>query len=76
MDTNTRRNDIYYDTTNYKRILKLKSNRPYEIEEYWEKFKIFKEIFSDKASSSKLHKLISLIYEKKFKTLMKIMLTF
>jgi len=62
LDTNTRRNDIYY--SNGKRAKKLKANRPYEVEEYWEKFKIFKKIFSDKTSSSKLHKLISLLYSK------------
>lgn len=65
MDTNTRRNDIFYDKEkNYKRALEIKSNRPYEIEKYWEKFKKFKEIFKNKTASSKLHKLIHLLYEK------------
>ena len=62
LDTNTRRNDIYYvSDRNYKRAKELKANRPYELEKYWEKFKIFRKIFSDKTSSSKLHNLISLL---------------
>jgi len=65
LDTNTRRNDIYYvSDRNCKRAKKLKANRPYELEEHWEKFKIFKEIFTDRTSSSKLHNLISLLYSK------------
>ena len=65
LDTNARRNDIYYfDNQNYKRAVELKENRPYEIESYWQKFKIFKEIFSDKTSASKLNNLVSLLYSK------------
>ncbi len=65
MDTNTRRNDIFYDEKNhYKRALPLKSNRPYELEIYWPKFKEFYEIFKDKNKSAKLHRLIELLYEK------------
>ncbi len=64
IDTNTRRNDIYYDENNYKRALYLKSNRPYEIETYWEKFKVFKELFKEKVSSSKLQKLVYVFYDK------------
>ncbi len=65
MDTNTRRNDIFYDgTKGYKRAVSDKSNRPYEIEKYWDKFKRFKKIFSNETTSSKLHKLIQLLYEK------------
>lgn len=60
IDTNTRRNDIYYDENTYKdentckdentykRAFDLKSNRPYEIETYWEKFKAFKELLKKK----------------------------
>lgn len=65
LDTNARRNDIhYFDKKNYKRTVELKENRPYEIESYWQKFKIFKEIFSDKTSASKLNNLVSLLYSK------------
>ena len=65
LDTNTRRNDIYYASDrNYKRANELKANQPYELEDYWEKFKIFRKIFSDKTSSSKLHNLVSLLYSK------------
>ncbi|WP_028949862.1 CRISPR-associated protein Csx11 [Sulfurihydrogenibium subterraneum] len=65
LDTNTRRNDIFYlEKENYKRAFQLKSNRPYEIEEYWDKFKKFKEIFQDKTNTAKLHKLITIFYDK------------
>jgi len=65
MDANTRRNDIYYDENkNYKRALSLKSNRPYELEIYWSKFKAFRELFKDKTNVAKMHKLVSLFYEK------------
>ncbi len=65
MDTNTRRNDIFYDEEKgYKRALKIKSNRPYELEIYWEKFKKFRELFSEKTNPVKMHKLVSLFYEK------------
>ncbi|MEO1783992.1 CRISPR-associated protein Csx11 [Thermodesulfobium sp. 4217-1] len=63
LDTNTRRNDIFYDEKG-KRILEIKSNRPYDLEIYWGKFKKFKELFKDKSNSSKLNNLISLLYEK------------
>ena len=62
LDTNTRRNDIFYK--NGKRALKLKSNRPYDLYQ-WERFIKFKEVFfSDNKSSSKLQKLVSEIYSK------------
>lgn len=65
MDANTRRNDIYYDEEkHYKRAFYLKSNRPYEIEEYWDKFKAFRKLFKDSKNSSKLHKLINIFYDK------------
>ncbi|WP_051654776.1 CRISPR-associated protein Csx11 [Persephonella sp. IF05-L8] len=65
MDANTRRNDIYYDENkNYKRALRLKSNRPYELEVYWSKFKVFHKLFKDKTNKAKMHKLVSLFYEK------------
>ncbi len=61
LDTNTRRNDIFYKKA--KRFLRLKQNRPYNID-YWQYFEKFKEYFKDKKTSSKLQKLISLIYSK------------
>lgn len=65
LDTNTRRNDIYYDGNNkWKRKTKLKNSRPYNLDN-WEKFKKFKELFSkenNNARSTKLQKLISVIY--------------
>lgn len=65
LDSNTRRNDIFYEEEKgYKRAFELKSNRPYEIEEYWGKFKAFKELFKEKINKAKLHKLVSLFYEK------------
>ncbi len=64
IDINTRRNDIYYDENSYKRALHLKSNRPYEIETYWEKFKAFRELFKEKVSSSKLEALVHILYDK------------
>jgi len=65
LDSNTRRNDIFYDEEKgYKRAFELKANRPYEIEEYWKKFKAFKELFKEKTNAAKTHKLISLFYEK------------
>ena len=63
LDTNTRRNDIYYNKKG-KRFLKLKSLRPYDLNS-WQYFEKFKEYFiSDKKSSSKLQKLVSLTYSK------------
>jgi len=65
MDTNTRRNDIFYDEDKgYKRAFEIKSNRPCEIEKYWGKFKAFRELFKDKTNTAKIHKLVSLFYEK------------
>ncbi|MGA1861436.1 CRISPR-associated protein Csx11 [Deferribacter thermophilus] len=65
LDNNTRRNDIFYDEEKgYKRAFELKANRPYEIEEYWKKFKAFKELFKEKTNAAKMHKLVSLFYEK------------
>jgi hypothetical protein len=65
LDTNTRRNDIYYsEERGYKRALKLKSNRPYDLEIYWEKFKAFKDLVGDEFSRNRLHKLVELIYSK------------
>lgn len=61
LDTNTRRNDIFYK--NGKRLMKLKQQRPYDLYT-WQYFEKFSEYFSEKKSSSKLQKLISLIYSK------------
>ena len=64
LDTNTRRNDIYYNEKNGKRFLKSKKLRPYDLND-WQYFKKFKEFFlGDEKSSSKLQKLISIIYSK------------
>ncbi|EGD52437.1 CRISPR-associated protein, Csx11 family [Thermoanaerobacter ethanolicus JW 200] len=69
LDTNTRRNDIYYDKNNkWKRKIALKNSRPYDLDT-WEKFKKFKELFgkenkSGVTRSTKLQKLISVIYDK------------
>ncbi|ADD02615.1 CRISPR-associated protein, Csx11 family [Thermoanaerobacter italicus Ab9] len=76
LDTNTRRNDIYYDekkdnngeNKGWKRKIALKSSRPYDLET-WEKFKKFKELFGKEnrngsIRSTKLQKLISVIYKK------------
>jgi len=59
LDTNSRRNEIYYK--NGKRVALLKQNRPYTWEEF-EKFEEFKKIFSNKTAL--LHRLVSLIYSK------------
>ncbi|ACN98683.1 crispr-associated protein, Csx11 family [Sulfurihydrogenibium azorense Az-Fu1] len=65
LDTNTRRNDIFYlKEKNYKRAFQLKSNRPYEIEEYWDRFKRFRDTFKDKTNTAKLHKLVNIFYDK------------
>lgn len=65
IDTNTRRNDIYYDEDkNYRRALDFKSNRPYELEIYWKKFKKFRELFKKILNPSKLHKVIQVFYDK------------
>ncbi|ADU96315.1 CRISPR-associated protein, Csx11 family [Thermovibrio ammonificans HB-1] len=66
MDTNTRKNDIFYDENNkYKRAIKRKSNRPYEIEKYWDKFKAFKKLITGKNyQRSRLFKIVEFIYSK------------
>ncbi|ACV24116.1 CRISPR-associated protein Csx11 [Methanocaldococcus fervens] len=58
LDSNVRRNDIEYYRG--KRVLPLKSNRPYTLED-WKKFIKFKEIFENKPS--KLQKLVNIIYK-------------
>lgn len=64
LDTNSRRNEIYYE--NGKRKIDMKKNRPYDIED-WEYFRRFKEFFNDMNSSeSKLQKIVTLIYSKLF----------
>ncbi len=63
MDTNTRRNDIYYRKDKAKRFLKIKQNRPYNLSD-WQYFEKFKEYFSDEKSSSKLQTLVNIIYSK------------
>lgn len=66
LDTNIRRNDIYYEKG--KRILGEKHNRPYTWEE-WEDFKRFRDYFYNdkdnrKQNINKLNNIISLIYSK------------
>lgn len=61
LETNTRRNDIYYDGKG-KRVIKEKLNRPYDLEDF-KYFKLYKEFF-DKKESGNSQKLISLIYSK------------
>nr|MBO2493191.1 CRISPR-associated protein Csx11 [Clostridia bacterium] len=64
LDTNVRRNDIrYVKELGYKRAVELKSNRPYEIETYWGRFKAFKEIFGEGRYLTKLQKLVTMIYD-------------
>jgi len=63
LDHNIRRNDIFY-TPQGQRIAHLKENRPYPIEEYWEKFKLFKELTTQEGfPSNKLHKLVETFYQ-------------
>ncbi|MDE4543259.1 CRISPR-associated protein Csx11 [Thermoanaerobacterium sp. R66] len=75
LDANVRRNDIYYAENSDisserggKRRLYIKKQRPYSIEEYWSKFKKFRDLFGGKNNKSirttKLHNLISIIYDK------------
>ncbi len=65
LDTNRRRNDIYYARDfGYKRVAEIKNNRPYEIENFWKKFKVFKDVFGEEKHSTKLQKLIYLICDK------------
>lgn len=61
LETNTRRNDIYYDDKG-KRVIKEKLNRPYDLEDF-KYFKLYKNFF-DKKESGKPQKLVSLIYSK------------
>ncbi|SHH22127.1 CRISPR-associated protein, Csx11 family [Thermosyntropha lipolytica DSM 11003] len=69
LDTNTRRNDIYYNDKG-KRSLDSKKQRPYEWEK-WEKFQKFAELFeqgdekkSGTGRKSKLQRLITVLYER------------
>jgi hypothetical protein len=65
LDTNIRRNDIYYDESkNYKRKADLKTNKPYNIEKHFDKFEKFKKAFNEGTSVSKLHNIINIFYEK------------
>ncbi|MBX0310526.1 MAG: hypothetical protein JHC31_01770, partial [Sulfurihydrogenibium sp.] len=65
LDTSTRRNDIYYEESeNCKRKADLKVNRPYNIEKHFNTFEKFKEAFKEGSSSSKLHNIINIFYEK------------
>jgi hypothetical protein len=65
LDTNTRRNDIYYEESgNCKRKVDLKVNRPYNTEKHFNTFEKFKEAFKEGSSSSKLHNIINIFYEK------------
>ncbi len=57
LDANIRRNDIFY--IKGKRALNIKSNRPYNLENFT-KFQIFKDTF--KNSSTKLQKLVELLF--------------
>jgi len=59
LDTNTRRNDIFYQ--NAKRLNPLKNNRPYNWQE-WQNFKNFRDFFDGKTAL--LHRVVSLIYSK------------
>lgn len=61
LETNTRRNDIFYDDKG-KRVIKEKLNRSYDLEDY-KYFKLYKEFF-DKKESGKSQKLVSFIYSK------------
>lgn len=61
LDTNARRNEIFYDKG--KRYLKLKRNRPYRLRDF-KKFEKFRSYFSDKKQSIKLQKMAGLIYSK------------
>lgn len=62
LDHNIRRNEIFY-AENGRRIPYLKSNRPYELETHWWKFKKFRELIKDtNLPSSRLHKLVEVLY--------------
>jgi CRISPR-associated Csx11 family protein len=61
LDTNSRRDEIYYETG--KRVSKYKSNRPYTWEE-WKHFSEFIEKFNKKEDSAQIQTLASLIYSK------------
>jgi len=65
LDTNTRRNDIYYEESgNCKRKVDLKVNRPLNIEKHFDIFEKFKGAFKEGSSTSKLHNIINIFYEK------------
>lgn len=70
LDTNARRNDIYYDRRSAQRVSELKSNRPYDLYDfcYFEYFNLFffgeNNAESANKSSSQLQKIISLVYSK------------
>ncbi|MBB6062782.1 CRISPR-associated Csx11 family protein [Thermosipho japonicus] len=62
LDSNARRNEIYYEKG--KRKIFIKKNRPYDVED-WQYFSKFNEFFkNDINSESKLQKLVTLIYSK------------
>lgn len=61
LETNTRRNDIFYE--NASRKIAAKKNRPYTWEE-WEVFWQFQAYFKDAGKMSKLQNLVSLILAK------------
>ncbi len=65
LDSNARRNDIYYipDNNNkVRRYIKFKNQRPINLDE-WDKYKEFKRLFSEQGRSARLHRLISLLYK-------------
>ena len=62
LDHNIRRTEIFY-TDDGKRIPYLRSNRPYELETHWWKFKKFRELIKDtNLPSNRLHKLVEVLY--------------
>ncbi|WP_114702877.1 CRISPR-associated protein Csx11 [Thermosipho africanus] len=62
LDSNARRNEIYYEKG--RRKISIKKNRPYDIED-WQYFSKFNKFFKDEVNSeSKLQKLVTLIYSK------------
>lgn len=60
LETNSRRNDIFYELG--KRRINRKNNRPYNLEDF-QYFMLYKKFFENK-ESSKLQKLVYLIYSK------------
>jgi CRISPR-associated Csx11 family protein len=61
LDTNARRNEIFYDKG--KRFLNIKKNRPYSIKDF-NRFEEFRRYFSDEKKSMELQKMARLIYSK------------